>query len=220
MANREAATKEIIKWVEEILPGGGNKEMYEDMLGKMTNVQFDAYMKKLESGEEVLGLVAPNLAKKRLSVDRNLKIAKKLGHNFFQRLWLTDPHSDITYLTPIPYLVVDLPLRRQAQLLTKKVSIPESSDRADVLTGQATGPSKGASLSFPELQTLHAQGLDRTIEELIKFRGGDEEAYRAMNNELQNTGTVSLDSISTNSRVKSTETLATFLKSAHIQNNL
>lgn len=220
MANREAATQEIVKWVEEILPGGGNKEMYEEMLGRLSNAQFAEYMGKLESGDETLSLVAPNLMKKRLSVDRNLKIAKKLGHNFFQRLWLTDPHTDTTYLTPIPYLVVDLPLRRQAQLLTKKVSIPESSDRADVLTGQATGPSKGASLSFPELQVLHAQGLDRTIEELIKYRGGDEDAYRAMNKELQNTGTVSLDAVKTNSRVKSTETLSTFFKAAHIQNNL
>lgn len=220
MSNREAATKEILKWVEELLPGGGNKEIYEKALGKMTNAQFDDYMKKLESGEEVLSLTVPNLSKKRLSVERNLKVAKKLGHNFFQRLWLTDPHSGSTYLTPIPYLVVDLPLRRQAQLLTKKISIPESSDTADVLTGQATGPSKGASLSFPELQTLHAQGLEKTIEELIKFRGGDEEAYRAMNKELIDKGSVSLDSIQTNSRVKSTETLSTFLKAAHIQNNL
>lgn len=220
MSNREAATKEILKWVEELLPGGGNKEIYEKALGKMTNAQFDDYMKKLESGEEVLSLTVPNLSKKRLSVERNLKVAKKLGHNFFQRLWLTDPHSGSTYLTPIPYLVVDLPLRRQAQLLTKKISIPESSDTADVLTGQATGPSKGASLSFPELQTLHAQGLEKTIEELIKFRGGDEEAYRAMNKELIDKGSVSLDNIQTNSRVKSTETLSTFLKAAHIQNNL
>tara|TARA_B100000929_G_C15510907_1_gene420344 strand:- start:2654 stop:3316 length:663 start_codon:yes stop_codon:yes gene_type:complete len=220
MGNREAATKEILKWVEELLPGGGNKEIYEKALAKMTNAQFDDYMKKLESGEEVLSLTVPNLSKKRLSVERNLKVAKKLGHNFFQRLWLTDPHSGTTYLTPITYLVVDLPLRRQAQLLTKKISIPESSDTADVLTGQATGPSKGASLSFPELQTLHAQGLEKTIEELIKFRGGDEEAYRAMNKELIDKGSVSLDSIQTNSRVKSTETLSTFLKAAHIQNNL
>lgn len=220
MGNREAATKEILKWVEELLPGGGNKEIYEKALAKMTNAQFDEYMEKLESGEEVLSLTVPNLSKKRLSVERNLKVAKKLGHNFFQRLWLTDPHSGTTYLTPIPYLVVDLPLRRQAQLLTKKISIPESSDTADVLTGQATGPSKGASLSFPELQTLHAQGLEKTIEELIKFRGGDEDAYRAMNKELIDKGSVSLDNIQTNSRVKSTETLSTFLKAAHIQNNL
>ena len=220
MANREAATKEIIKWVEEILPGGGNKEIYEQMLGQMSDKAFDDYMKKLESGEEVLPLTAPNLAEKRLSVERNLKIAEKIGHNFFQKLWLTDPHTGTTYLTPVPYLVVDLPLRRQAQLLNKKISIPESSDTADVLTGQATGPSKGASLSFPELQTLHAQGLEKTIEELIKFRGGDEEAYRAMNRELIDTGSVSLDSIETNSRAKSTETLSTFLKAAHIQNNL
>lgn len=220
MGNREAATKEILKYVEKILPGGGNREIYEKMLGELSDAQFDAYMKKLASGEEVLFLVAPNLGKARLSVERNLEVAKELGHSFFQRLWLTDPHTGATYLTPIPYLVVDLPLRRQAQMLKKKIAIPDDANHADVLTGQATGPSHGASLSFPELQVLYAQGLDRTIEELIKFRGGDEESFRSMNREMIDKGSVSLDSIPTNSRVKSTETLSTLLKAAHIQNNL
>lgn len=220
MSNRQAATAEIIRVIEKILPGSGNKEIYEKMLGGMTNAQFDEYMGKLERGEEILPMTVPNLSKKRLSVERNLKIGKELGHEFFQRLWLTEPSSGTTYLTPIPYLVVDLPLRRQAQVLNKKISLPESSSESDVLTGQATGPAKGASLSFPELQALHAQGLDRTIEELIKFRGGDEQAFRALKEEMINKGSVSLDSIKTNSRVKSTETLATFLKAAHLDNNL
>lgn len=220
MTDRKAATAEILRVVEKILPGGGNKEIYEEMLGKMTNAQFDDYMAKLDSGEETLPLTVPNLSKKRLSVERNLKVGKELGHDFFQRLWLTDPNTGTTYLTPIPYLVVDLPLRRQAQLLNKKISISEDAAHSDVLTGQATGPSKGASLSFPELQTLHAQGLDKTIEELIKFRGGDEVAFRAMDNELVQRGSVSLDAIRTNSRVKSTETLATLLKAGHIETNL
>lgn len=221
MANRKAATKELLKYIDKILPGGDNVKLYEEQLGKLTDAEFDAYMAKLESGEETLFLVAPNLAKNRLSVERNLEIAKELNHNFFERLWLTDPHTGTTYLTPIPYLVVDLPLRRQAQLLNKKITIPDNNDHIDEMTGQPTGPSKGSKLSFPELQTLYAQGLDRTIEELIKFRGGDTEAFRQMNAEMINKGSVSLDALATNgTRVKSTETLSILLKSMHLDNNL
>lgn len=220
MGNREAATKEVLKWIDKILPGSENKALYEERLSKLSDKEFDQYMKKLETGEEILSLTVPNLSKKRLSLERNLQIAKELKHNFFERLWLTDPHSGATYLTPIPYLVIDLPLRRQAQRLEKKISIPESSDTAEMLTGQATGPSQGAGISFPELQVLYAQGLDKTIEELIKFRGGDEVAFREMNKELHEKGTVKISQINTGTRVKSTETLSTFLKAAHIQNNL
>ena len=221
MANRKAATRELLKYIDKILPGGENVKVYEEQLGKLTDAEFDAYMEKLESGEETLFLVAPNLAKNRLSVERNLEIAKELNHNFFERLWLTDPHTGTTYLAPIPYLVVDLPLRRQAQLLNKKISIPDNNDHIDEMTGQPTGPSKGSKLSFPELQTLYAQGLDRTIEELIKFRGGDTEAFRQMNAEMINKGSVSLDALADKgTRVKSTETLSVLLKSMHLDNNL
>lgn len=221
MGNRKAATKVLLEYIEKILPGGENVEIYKSQLDKMSDAQFDAYMAKLESGEETLFIVAPNLSKARLSVERNLDIAKELGHNFFERLWLTDPHTDTTYLTPIPYLVVDLPLRRQAQLLNKKISIPDNNDHIDELTGQATGPSKGSKLSFPELQTLYAQGLDRTIEEMIKFRGGDSEAFRQMNVDMVDKGSVSLDALlSKGTRVKSTETLNILLKSMHLDNNL
>ena len=220
MGNRAAAMAELFKYVEKLLPKSENVKMYEETLGKLSDEEFDAYMGKLERGEEILFLVCPNVTHPRISLERNLKIAKELKHDFFQRLWLTDPHTGTTYLTPIPYLVVDLPLRRQAQRLDKKISIPKDNHHTDVLTGQATGPSKGASLSFPELQVLYAQGLDSTIEELIKFRGGDEQAYRAMNKILIDQGTVDLNSIPNTSRVKSTETLSTFLKAAHLDNNL
>lgn len=221
MTSREKATKEIIKWVEKILPGGENKRIYEEYLGKLTNAQFDEYMKKLASGEETLFLTAPNFNDKKISVERNLDIAEEIGHDFFERLWLTDPQSGTTYLTPIPYMVIDLPLRRQAQRLNKKINIPENASHTDdVFTGQAAGPSKGTTLSYPELQMLYAQGLDSTIEELIRFRGGDEDGYKQMSNEIIKTGSSNIKNISSKTRVKSTETLNVLLKSIHLDNNL
>jgi len=220
MANRKAAMEELLKFVELILPGSENTKIYNETLGKLSDPEFAEYMHKLASGEECLSLVSANNESPKLSLARNLQVAKKLDYSFFQRLWLTDPHTGTVYLTPIPYMVIDVPLRRQAQRLDKKVSIPHDNFHTDVMTGQATGPSKGASLSFPELQVLYAQGLESTIEELIKFRGGDEVAYRAMNKAIVNQGSVHLDSVRGNSRVKSTETLSTFLKAAHLDNNL
>lgn len=219
MGDRKKATEVLLKYIDKILPGGENKAIYEEALAKLTNKQFESYMHKLRNGEEILFLIAPNLNKNRLSAERNIKIAKELGHNFFERLKLTDPETGVTYLTPIEYLVVDLPLRRQAQLLSKKVSIPKDNSRVDELTGQSAADRVGG-LSFPELQTLHAHGLNKTIEELIKFRGGDEEAFREMNTRILRQGNVRLENIPSNSRVKGTETLSAIFKAMHLDNNL
>lgn len=219
MANREKATKEILKYIEKILPGE-NKKLYEELLSKMSDKDFAEYMAKLESGEETLFLVAPNLSEAKISINNNIKIAEELGHNFFERLRLTDPMTRVTYLTPVPYLVIDLPLRRQAQVLVKKISIPEDNSHVDERTAQPTGESKGSKLSLPEIQVLYAQGLDKTLEELLKFRGGDETGFRAMNKELIDKGSVSLAGLPSSGKVKSIETLSIFLKSMHINNNL
>ena len=68
--------------------------------------------------------------------------------------------------------------------------------------------------------TLFSQGDPATAIYLIKFRGGDEMAYRAMNKHIINNGAAFTSQIVTPSRVKSTETLSIYLKSMHINNNL
>lgn len=221
MGNREAATAELLKWIDKLLPGSPNKAIYEERMKKMSNAQFDAFMKRLDSGEEVLSLIAPNLSEPKLTVERNLKVAEELNHNFFEKVWLTDHVTGKTYLTPVPYLIVDLVLRRQQQMLVKKTRIPEDNRHVDDLSGQPTGASKGSRISFPELQVLMAQGMDKSLTELLKARGGDEQAFRTMNAEIISKGGVSIDRIAAgNTRVKSTQTLSTIFTAMHLSNNL
>lgn len=221
MANREKATKEILKYIEKILPGSPNTKMWEEQLNALSDKAFDSYMKQLESGEETLYLVVPNLSDYKIDVQRNIKVARELGHDFFEKLWLTDPTTGQEYLSPVKYLVVDLPLRRQVQLLVKKSSIPDDNDHIDELTGQPTGDSKGSKISFPELQVLFAQGHENVILELIKFRGGDEKAFNAMNRSIIETGGVTLESLEkVPTKVKAVTTLSTLLKAMHLDNTL
>src|SRR5690606_25458353 len=146
-----------------------NVELIRQQLEAMSDEQFEQYMTMLQrqDGErrprEILPYYAPNLAKSKLNIKRNLDIAEELGHKFFERLWITDPQTNVTYLTSHAHLVVDLPIRRQAQIHEKKVSIPMDSKSVDELTGQVTGSSKGSKLSFPELQAQLSQDLTSTI---------------------------------------------------------
>lgn len=219
--NRKAAEKVILEMIDEVIEGGSeNTEFYKNLFAGMSDVEFDRFMADLKDKKSRLAFNAPNLATKKLEVSRNLMLAKKWGHNFFQRIWI-DNGIDPPYLTPLPYLVLPLPLRRQAQLLTKKMSVPEDSKSVDDLTGQPTGKSKGSKISYPELNVLASFGMTRTLAELVKYRGGDVDGFNAMNAAISKTGGVRLDTLDKlNTTVKSTETFAAYLTGMHLSNTL
>jgi hypothetical protein len=106
-------------------------------------------------------------------------------------------------------------------LLEKKISIPAHNNTVDDLTGQPTGPSKGAKISYPETQVFASMGLYNTLSELMKFRGGDLAGFDAMNKSISQTGSVSLKAIEPYaSGVESTKTLKVFLTGMHLKSTL
>lgn len=219
--NRKAAEKEIIDGIEAILPNGGNKEIYENFFKSLSDTQFDEFMKALEEERQRLTIVVPNLSKASLSVERNLKLAKKWGHNFFERIWIKRPGEDKPFLSNKAYPILELNVKRQAQTLVSKIKIPENNNAVDDLTGQPSGKNKTAKLSYPEMQMLTAMGLERNIIEMMKYRGGDEQGFRAMNESIEKQGGVKqqyLDSLGTN--VKVNRTLGIYLSCMHLSNTL
>lgn len=219
--SRQLAEQFILSTMTELAPGGENTVIYEKLFKTMSDDEFDSFMGKLESGEIRLAVITPNFGKTGITVENNLKLAEKLGHNFFQRILIEGDENTPSFMTPIPYMVVDLPLRRQAQLLLKKISIPEDNKVVNNLTGQPTGRSKGSKISLPEVQVMASMGLDRTLEEFMKYRGGDTKGFDAMNSSIETTGGVRLDAIKhLSSGVESTNTLRIFLKSMHLDNTL
>lgn len=218
--NRKAAEAEILKWIGKLIPDSGNVEIYQNLFASMDDAAFAVWMEKLERQEIRLAVIAPNLPNGgKLEVERNLKLADELGHNFFERILIDNGNDIPPYLSPVPYLVVDLPLRRQAQLLVKKISIPEDTKSVDDLTGQPTGKSKGSKISYPETQIMAALNLDNNLTEMLKYRGGDEKGFDALNAAISKTGGVSLKSIEKlGTQVKSTQTLSIMLTCMHLAN--
>lgn len=211
----------ILEYVEKLLPGSANTQMYKDMFASLDDQAFDDFMAGLEEGTKRLAIVAPNLSDTKLSIERNLDLAEELGHQFFERIWIDNGNDIPRYLSPIPYLIVDIPLRRQAQLLVKKISIPSHNHSVDDLTGQPTGESKGSKISYPELQIMSALDLNANATEMLKYRGGDVKGFDAMNKVISKTGGVSLVAIDgLGTKVKSTETLHLLLTAAHLENTL
>lgn len=208
--------------LEDILPGSQNTQIYADIFQVMSDDDFDKWIKKLIAKETYIAIIAPEKSGPQLSVANNLRVAREWGHEFFERIWMDPKNGAPAFLSNDKYLVVDFPLKRQAQFLVKKISIPEDNRSIDNLTGQPTGKSKGSKISWPEVQIMAALGgFDNTIVEFIKFRGGDLQGFNAMNHSIHTTGGVSLSSIGVlGTRVKSVQSLSTLLTSMHLTNTL
>jgi hypothetical protein len=221
MGNRQATEAFIIKYIEKITGSAENVATYKKLFGNMSEKDFASFMTDLESGKRFLVIIEPNFSNSKISVTNNFKVAEELGHDFFQRLWIEGKGDKPTYLTPNKYLVVDLPLRRASQLLIKKISVPKHNKIIDSLTGQPTGDSKGGRISYPELQICAAMGLDNSMVELMKYRGGDARGGAALSGMLSKLGSANLATLKQYaSGVESTYTLKTYLTCLHLRSNL
>lgn len=218
MGNRAATESYILQFFKDIEPTGHNVEQYKKLFAKMSDKDFDEYMKGIRSGEKTLIVFKPMFKGKGITVENNLKIGEKYGVKLFERLVFSGDKNTPDHTTTIEYLVLDLPYRRQSQNIIKKISVPDDNKTIDQLTFQPTGASKGAKISYPELQVLIGMGLDNTISELIRYRGGDRGGFAAYNAMFLRYGSVNLKTLSGyTTGVESTRTLKTLLLSMHLK---
>lgn len=213
---RKEAQEFYLDFVKRMAPKSNNYELYKETFAKMTNADFDTMMTKIKEGF-TLPIFYRNMSANKADVDRIMEIGEELGVEWFQHLLLTDHLTGEVNKTPFKYLVLSLTGRRQIQHLRDKISLPTTDKKVDHLTGQATGESKGASITAPELQVLDDKGLERSVFELAKARGGDKEAYSSMMDQLDNTGGFSLAPIEMlGSRPQATITLRKLLLAGHL----
>lgn len=219
--NRKAAEQFIIDSIGKIVKGNFNTDRYKKYFASLSDVDFDYFMASLKNGSKFLTIQLPNFSESDITVENNVKVASQLGLDFFQRIWM-GPTSDMPrYLTPVKYMVIDLPVRRASQMLIKGISVAEHNRTTDMYTGQVAGDSKTSKISFPELQVAAAMNLDNSMVELIKYRGGDIKGGYALDAMLKKYGHASIATLSKYaSGVESTDTLKTFLNCCHLKNNL
>lgn len=224
--NRKAAEKSILATIDSICPGNPNVRLYQDLFDPanpkyLDNNAFDAWMTRMRNKEGALVYIDPPGSKFKVDVERNIhEIGPKMGIEFFQQLWYQDDSGD-WFLTPNAYLILPFPIRRQAQLLVEKISIPENNHSIDDFTGQVTGDSKGSKISYPELSLLKAFGLKKTIEEFMHWRGGDVKGFRMLNQQVMKTGGGSMEALRPYAgEVTSTQSLRNILIGLHYDTTL
>jgi len=218
--NRKAFEAQVLADCEAVDPGGNTARYYREAFARMSDDDIDAFVKRLAAGTEVLCVFRENGKAPTITRDEKIDLAKEWGVALFERLWVDDGKNP-PYLSRHKYLILHLPVRRQAQILDEKISLPKHANTIDELTGQPTGDSKGSSLSNPEAQVLMGFNLDNCIIEFMKLRGGDVTAFRAMNRSIDQTGGASIEALmKLGSEVESTATLRSYLLGMHLNTTL
>ncbi len=225
--NRAAAEKYIVDLIDEICPGSPNTKMYTDLFAKMSDDEFDELMRGFKNKTRFLRFISAGFSETKINIGRNYKILRKMGIQPDQRIWFPGKPADgmnpatRDFLSPNAYTVGHFPYCRQAQMLASKISAPTSDHVVDHVFGQATGASKGAKVSAPELHVMKSKGLINNLVELMKVRGGDRGAYSAANAYIDRTGEYSLKQIEPYSTgVQATAALDQYFRAAHIKTNL
>ena len=216
--SRAATEQYIIKEITKTF-GKENGDIYTELFKGMNNAQFDAWIARIRDENLTLQAIVPNFNKVKHTAEEMIANCRRVGFEPFQRIKMQDQATGIKFLTPIKYTLLYLPIRRQAQLLAFKNSIPKNTKHVDEMSGQVTGASKGSRMSQPELLTLYASGgHDKFIEEMISIRGGKEEALRKLNTSLIETGVAYILQVQDDSGdVRSLETFKGLLLAAHLE---
>lgn len=215
---RKKVEEYINKVMLTIEPGGVNAQRYKDIFSKMSDVEFDKFMKDIRDKKRQLVVYAPNL-KVVLQTSDLFKACDLTGAVVFEKLVIHDKTTGMEYTTPNEFPILRLPIRRLKQFQMHKMSVPEGDKKIDALTGQLVKPDASAKFSFPEMQVMHGKGLDNTIIEFMKLRGGDIYAYSTMLQSLEETGEFSQKSLPNDSIARSVMTMDLILKSMLIDNN-
>lgn len=228
-ASRKEVTKFLVDKVDAIIPGYKiNGELLKKRLDALNEAEFKNFIDGLKPRSEkkegdlttVIPFYLPNLSKHKVNLKRMFKLVKELGKSFTHRLIMTDHHTGIKYVTPHEYLCFDTFVRRQAQTMDKKASIPDVRQQIDDRSGQPTALSKGSRISSPERRFLDSRNLRKVQEELIHVRGGSVKAYQEFKRQLLNSGEVELETLKGLGRAKSTDTLSILLNCQGLGNNI
>lgn len=182
--NRRTAEQIILKGIDGITNHKENVKFYEDKFKTMSDKDFDTFMDDIENARVRLSVVEPNFSDRGYKSSAEINaVAEAHGAKVMQDIIIEGKEGRPSYKSEVQHPVYLVPAQRASQMLIKKVSVPPHAKVRDLLTGQVTGESKGATLSGPEAQLLGAMGANASAIEKMKYTGGDlrgEAAYRAM----------------------------------------
>lgn len=211
---------EILKKLYFPLEGenGPNYKRYATIIEKdddnITNTK-----KLIKNGQFKTRLRKPNLSKT-MTVETINKVADSLGIKLYERVMFKDNMTGKRYMPDNIFAIPRLSIARVKQFVTEKQSLPSGDTKIDLASGQVIKPDKGSSISLIEAQAIKGKGLDLSLIEFLKHRGGDINSYTQYSSELLETGRTNVADTGANTSPRSVESSSRYLTSMGIDNNM
>ena len=218
--SRKKVESVIYSRLDELDPSGINSKIYKALFKNMSNSDFEDMMIDIRDGKYGISITAPNADPDvKLDLARNKKIMKARNIPLFRTLTITN--GETTYKPNNKFMVMNLPIARLSQTVSKKFSAHVNINTRNKLTGQVTADSKSGELSINEINILKSLNLTDTLAEFIGIRGGDVKGSIAFKTKLFKDGVVTKEQLKqfTSKRI-STVTLHSFFKAIHININI
>ncbi len=194
---RKGFMDHLINIMDILDPSGDNSKIYEERFGKMSDKQFDKFIRAFFKDEKA------NLYLEIIEFERDLslgaieKCAEYMKVPLYERValpYLTGDMDNIM-VTPEPVPVGYIHEKRMPQTLLAKNSGSIDINRRNPKTGQVTGSDKNARNSDVETYSLIALGADEALKEFMGPRADDMKAKNQMYNNISKDGFVTLDSL-------------------------
>lgn len=217
MAKRQAVEKYIIASIGKIDMDNANR--YKKLFKSMSDKKFELFINSLKTQKTNLHVYLPNMIKNISNTDL-YNLAEGFGISTFERIQFQDNNTGATYYSNHKYHILKLPVRRVKQYLKHKIALPKGDSHISRLSGQVIKPDRGARITLIETYLLVSRGLEDSILEFIKVRGGDLQAYQEFKNKLLSTGSVYLSELDSGSQPRSVLVADSLLKGIHIDTGL
>ena len=177
MGNRKKFKETYIKGLTAVIVNKDildkNINLFVNYIDSKTDAELDIIIEKIKSRELILPVIIPN-GSNAVSYENNMSLIESLKMGLHKKIGIV--RDGETTMSPIPRLIMNVPIKKPSQLLEKKRSIPDDQNTKNIMTQQVTGPSKSMSVTSPEIPLMLGNGQYLSIREAIKYRGGDQSA--------------------------------------------
>ena len=201
---------------------GANTKKYKEMFSKMSDEQFNKYMKKFlyDDSMNFYLEVLPNKNEPTLKLIK--KCADKLGIPLDEYVYYRhDGDKDKPIRTSYKVPVGNLILKRMQQTLSKKNTYSLSISSRNMKTGTVTGHDKIARISDVESYSLAAIGADNALKELLGSRADNMESKTELYKQIGMYGYAYLKDLPDNiEKSQAINTVAIYLLGAGLNSDL
>lgn len=200
--------KVFMDYLSEILntldPSGANSKLYHEKFDKMSDNQFDSYIKQFFEDDKQNFYLEIVEYERDLTMENINACAEMMGVPLYERIalpYLTNDTGNVIVSrdrVPTGYIHE----KRMPQTLMKKSAASIKIDKRNPKTGQVVGEDKNARNSDSEVYSLATLGAMQFLRESLGARADDMKSKNEMYTAIAKNGYVSLEELSDDVRDK------------------